>query len=100
MTGQLRQVICLGWKIHRWDKLLAIAKILSPEQVFDVLNFDLFVSIKLPYTPGCADWIFKASLVARPIVFSFYILFIDNVMYIYPFHFYSEGRSEGPTCHI
>ena len=29
------------------------------QQVYDVLNFDMIVMLRLPYTPGCADWIFK-----------------------------------------
>ena len=24
-----------------------------------MLNFDLIVMLKLPFTPGCAEWIFK-----------------------------------------
>lgn len=28
-------------------------------QVYDVLNFDMIVMLRLPYTPGCAEWIYK-----------------------------------------
>jgi hypothetical protein len=27
--------------------------------VYDVLGFDMIVMMKLPYTPGTAEWIFK-----------------------------------------
>lgn len=30
-------------------------------KVFDVIGFDMIVMMKLDYTPGVAEWIFKAS---------------------------------------
>ncbi len=28
-------------------------------QVYDVLNFDMIVMLRLPYVPGCCEWIYK-----------------------------------------
>lgn len=34
-------------------------------QVYDVLNFDMIVMLRLPYTPGCAEWISKVRVWER-----------------------------------
>ncbi|GFR48933.1 hypothetical protein Agub_g10939, partial [Astrephomene gubernaculifera] len=43
-----------------WDGTLCMT--LSHDRtvkIFDVLNFDLIVMLRLPFTPGCAAWIYK-----------------------------------------
>jgi peptidylprolyl isomerase domain and WD repeat-containing protein 1 len=30
-------------------------------KVYDVLGFDMIMMMKLPYTPGTAEWIFKVG---------------------------------------
>jgi hypothetical protein len=30
-------------------------------QVYDVLNFDMIVMLRLPYVPGVCEWIYKVS---------------------------------------
>ena len=30
-------------------------------QVYDVLNFDMIVMLKLTFIPGCAEWIYKVG---------------------------------------
>ncbi|GAX76906.1 hypothetical protein CEUSTIGMA_g4352.t1 [Chlamydomonas eustigma] len=39
--------LCMSWSRDRTAK------------VYDVLNFDMIVMLRLTYTPGCADWISK-----------------------------------------
>ncbi len=31
-------------------------------KIFDVANIDMMAMLRLPFLPGCAAWIFKASL--------------------------------------
>lgn len=31
-------------------------------QVFDAVNFDMIAMLRLPYVPGCAEWIYKVRL--------------------------------------
>lgn len=34
-------------------------------KVFDVVGFDMIMMMKLPYTPGVAEWVFKVSSLSR-----------------------------------
>jgi hypothetical protein len=31
-------------------------------QVYDVLNFDMILMLRLPYVPGCCQWVYKVTL--------------------------------------
>lgn len=31
-------------------------------KVFDVLNFDMMMMLKLPFVPSCAEWVFRVRL--------------------------------------
>ncbi len=35
-------------------------------KVFDVASFDMIAMLRLPYVPGCAEWIFTARAPCRP----------------------------------
>ncbi len=41
--------LCVSWSRDRTAK------------VFDVLNFDMIVMLRLNFTPGCAEWISKVG---------------------------------------
>ncbi len=43
------------------ERLLVGANTIASEheQVFDVLNFDLIVMMRLPYVPGAAEWVYE-----------------------------------------
>lgn len=34
-------------------------------QVYDVASFDMIVMLKLPYIPGCVEWVFKVCGLGR-----------------------------------